>query len=317
MNRNDFISILENNRSFDRQLLNEVNEMVSIFPYFQSGHLMLLKGLHDTSDIRFETQLRISALHIADREVLYNYLNLVAEEQQSEPGPGQEEPVEIILPAPDYQQTVIETAKNSDDFISGIERESEEEKAESSDDAESGLGSRPILVSDNYEEDEEFQDLEETMFLLDNEPEPVEENVFYMDPGFSVPERSDLLELDPGVMADNSAEEPEALPEVVVPAEKEGMPANKQVQADLIDKFIRLNPRIEPQKVKTDQPVEDISKVFSEDPGSFVTETLATIYVNQGYYSKAIDIYEKLSLKFPEKSSYFATQIEKIRGFIK
>jgi len=317
MNRNDFISILENTRSFDRQLLNEVNELVSIFPYFQSGHLMLLKGLHDTSDIRFETQLRKSALHIADREVLYNYLNLVAEEQQSESGSVQEEPVEISLPVPDYQQTVIETAKNSDDFISGIERESEEENAESSGDAEASPGSRPILVSDNYEEDEEFQEFEEAMFLLDNEPEPVEENVIYMDPGFSVPERSDLLELDPGVMADNSAEEPEELPEVAEPAEKEGMPANKQVQADLIDKFIRLNPRIEPQKVKTDQPVEDISKPFSEDPGSFVTETLATIYVNQGYYSKAIDIYEKLSLKFPEKSSYFATQIEKVRGFIK
>jgi hypothetical protein len=71
------------------------------------------------------------------------------------------------------------------------------------------------------------------------------------------------------------------------------------------------------QKIKAYVPSEDISKPFVEEAGGLVTETLAKIYVNQGYYSKAMDIYEKLSLKFPEKSSYFASQIEKVKEYIK
>lgn len=44
-----------------------------------------------------------------------------------------------------------------------------------------------------------------------------------------------------------------------------------------------------------------------------VTETLAEIFINQGYPERAIDIYTKLSLHYPEKSAYFATLIENLR----
>ena len=64
-------------------------------------------------------------------------------------------------------------------------------------------------------------------------------------------------------------------------------------------------------------PVMDLSEPGSEEKGTFITETLARIYVNQGYYTKAINIYEKLTLQFPEKSAYFASRIEKIKELIK
>ena len=46
--------------------------------------------------------------------------------------------------------------------------------------------------------------------------------------------------------------------------------------------------------------------------GNFCTETLAGIYLEQGYPQEAIDIYSRLSLRYPEKSVYFAALIEKI-----
>jgi hypothetical protein len=44
----------------------------------------------------------------------------------------------------------------------------------------------------------------------------------------------------------------------------------------------------------------------------FCTETLASIYAEQGYYDEAKRIYSKLILAYPEKNAYFASQIEKL-----
>jgi len=88
----------------------------------------------------------------------------------------------------------------------------------------------------------------------------------------------------------------------------------RHTNAELIDKFIRGEPKIVPdsEKVSTD----DISADSVREDEEFITDTLARIYVKQGYYSKAIFAYEKLILKYPEKSSYFAGQINKIKKII-
>ena len=50
------------------------------------------------------------------------------------------------------------------------------------------------------------------------------------------------------------------------------------------------------------------------DDASFYTETLASIYIEQGFHKRALDVYAKLILLFPEKSSYFATLVKDIKN---
>ena len=309
MNRNDFLNMIDDSVPVNRQMIGEVYELIDIFPYFQSAHMLLLKGLQNNADVKFENQLRNSAIHIADREVLY-YLLKTKTSPQIEQVESKKDNVSSEDLVYDTQQTVIESAKNSEYLINEIEKISGETESKEQQDSGNQTPGHSILISTESDNGESAG----VMILMDEEASPYEDQVFYMDPGFSVPDHSNLLELDLDenmtIISDGSAKSQEQF-------SFEGKSGKKQLQSDLIDKFIIANPRIEPNRGKTNLSVEDISKPFVETERGFITETLARIYVNQGYYSKAIDIYEKLSLKFPEKSSYFVSQIEKVKEYIK
>jgi len=79
----------------------------------------------------------------------------------------------------------------------------------------------------------------------------------------------------------------------------------------IIKRFIVEEPHISPPSSdKLDN--ENKAKKSAEDQDEMVTETLARIYSDQMLYHKAINTYKKLMLKFPEKSRYFADQIEQL-----
>lgn len=82
---------------------------------------------------------------------------------------------------------------------------------------------------------------------------------------------------------------------------------------ELIEKFIREEPQISrPRKEFFNATAS--SQKSNLDEEDIVSETLALLYAKQGNMQKAIHIYEKLSLRFSEKSRYFAAQIENLKG---
>ncbi|MCC9018625.1 hypothetical protein LNQ34_12660 [Flavobacterium sp. F-126] len=92
----------------------------------------------------------------------------------------------------------------------------------------------------------------------------------------------------------------------------ESIDEEKKKKAELIDKFIETNPKISPikQTAITQTVQSDLSK---EDNSYLMTETLARVYLEQKKYTKAIQAYEILILKYPEKISFFADRISDIK----
>ena len=81
---------------------------------------------------------------------------------------------------------------------------------------------------------------------------------------------------------------------------------------EILEKFITSNPTISRPKTEFFNPSKAAKKSLEPDE-DLATETLAKIALKQNNYLKAIKIYEKLSLRFPEKFTIFATQIKKIK----
>lgn len=94
---------------------------------------------------------------------------------------------------------------------------------------------------------------------------------------------------------------------------EEKTPKKKAFGRDIFDRFLNepgfFKRSDDPESVPPDASIE----ASIQEDETVVTETLAKIHQAQGNFAKAMSIYEKLGLLFPEKSGYFEAQIEKLQ----
>lgn len=92
--------------------------------------------------------------------------------------------------------------------------------------------------------------------------------------------------------------------------DKERSAKGPKSRMELINDFLAKSPRIKPSESAS---YEDMAEESSTENEQLMTETLAHVYLEQKKYDKAIAAFTVLSLKYPEKSSFFADRIEAVR----
>lgn len=178
-----------------------------------------------------------------------------------------------------------------------------------------------VIKAEDREEDKEEEIREENEepieeIIEEEEPnEPAKTAAEHLEIGkpldFSLSEKhsfQEWLQLSRTEPIDRSNElSPEEQAKIEAAKEEE-----RQKKAEIIDKFIETNPKISPIKPGTSAPAVQIETTI-EDNSYLMTETLARVYLEQKKYTKAIQAYEILILKYPEKITFFADRISDIK----
>jgi len=112
----------------------------------------------------------------------------------------------------------------------------------------------------------------------------------------------------------DTIKEADKIPEPIIetPLRTETVDEEKKKKEEIINNFIKTNPKIPPIKQTAIVPAVQLDS-NNEENSYLMTETLARVYLEQKKYTKAIQAYEILILKYPEKISFFADRISNIK----
>lgn len=282
MNQQQFINYIKNPEELDDHSLPLLENLVREYPYFQTASILLALNCFKRNHIKFNDRLKIAAAYASDRKLLKTHINRLALHNNPKP-----QPVKIDNGITTEKTETIPSQQADNKAISLGELFSQLK-------SEVDIYMIQASESSSREQIAKLQTLAGKLEELIGSEEKTGTIAGKKKPG----KRSGTMEYDLGHL--------------------EEIPAGKKKQitnVDLIDKFIQEEPRIVPKPTFFD-PL-DVARNSLLDNESVVSETLAEIYYKQGNLSKAMKIYKKLSLVNPQKSSYFAAQIEKIRKEIK
>ena len=297
MNVADFTYLLQHpDQVIQENQTQQLEEILGEFPYFQAARALHLKGLKSLNSYKYNNALKVAAAHTTDRDILFDFItsteflqNKIADTVSGKTALADEEiESEEVLPNPDR---VTELLPETEDLP----------LPRSISDAEDILNPALFESKDEPEETDttEQKAAEESLEL----GKPI---TFTRDEKYSFSEWLQLTSLK-GVRKQDKSEAEDAASDKEL--EEPGM-ARKD-KFDLIDKFIEENPRM--GAVGNSAEEVDIKLSTKMDKKALMTETLAQVYLEQKKYKKAIQAYKILSLKYPEKSSFFADRIKAVK----
>jgi hypothetical protein len=271
--------------------LEQVDNLCRNYPMFNLAHVLKVRIMEALGHDK-ETALKKAAVYAADRRMLRKLVTEVTRVPEEVEEPVREEPEGIRFSDEPHWEADVIIVQHAPYAGPGQ-------------DEPAGPGASPgDTAGDHLLELDEEEPAES--FSLEAEEENLEEDLM------EGMEKDDVEMEEPGtegvatpvIDAVDPGEGKMDIPDEATPRENNNR---------LILNFIREDPGPIRSDLKT-RSIKDVSLASIREHDGFITDTLAQIYVKQGLYAKAIYAYEKLSLKYPEKSAYFAAQIEKIRN---
>lgn len=317
MNISSYNYLLNQPEEIDEIQTVALEKVLDEFPYFQSARALRLKGLYNQNSYKYNFALKIVAAHTTDRSVLFDFIT--SESFTAIQKKTYEKKIEELLNITVVDSQIIEKEAAPIIRTTPLEHSILTSIKEAAAAHSNSLFIDRIEIDKNTEQSILNSIEKSAPAKIKEEPAQTEEKSNYSQPiDFSKSETHSfhqwlqISRIQP-IIRENPKKETNNTVKVPEPEQEPepGIDENKKKKAELIDKFIETSPKIPPIKPgAVFTPNIDLNK---EDNSYLMTETLAKVYLEQKKYQKAIQAYEILILKYPEKSSFFADRIKDIR----